>query len=59
MINAGIQCTLEETKAMGDVTHSKFAVVITTVDLLLFMLPDGLITVSVIVLKEIFDFLAG
>ena len=44
---------------MGDVTHSKFAVVITTVDLLFFMLPDGLITVSIIVLKEIFDFLAG
>ena len=44
---------------MGDVTHSKFAVVITTVDLLLFMLPDGLITVSIIVLQEIFDFLAG
>ena len=25
---------------------------------LLFMVPDGLITVSIIVLKEIFDFLA-
>ena len=43
---------------MGDATFSKFAVIITTMELLLFMVPDGLITVSVIVLKEIFDFLA-
>ena len=45
--------------SVGDGTFSKFAVIITAMDLLLFMMPDVrcLITVCVIVLKEIFDFL--
>ena len=37
---------------------SKFAVIITTMDLLPFMVPDELITVSTIVFGEIFNFLA-
>ena len=50
--------SLGDERNVGDVTFYKFAVIITTMDLLLFMVPDGLITVSVVVLKEIFDFLA-
>ena len=42
---------------VGDATFSKCAVIITSMDLLVFMVPDGLVTVCVLVLKEIFDFL--
>ena len=50
--------SLGDESSVGDATFSKFAVIITTMNLSLFMVPDGLATVSVIVLKEIFDFLA-
>ena len=44
--------SLGDESSVGDATFSKFAVIITTMNLLLFMVPDGLVTVSVIVLKE-------
>ena len=50
--------SLGDENSVGDATFSKYAAIITTMDLLLFIVPDGLFTVSVIVLKEIFDFLA-
>ena len=39
--------SLGDQNNVGDVTFSKFAAIITTMELLLFMVPDGLITVSV------------
>ena len=39
--------SLGDQNNVGDATFSKFAAIITTMELLLFMVPDGLITVSV------------
>ena len=39
--------SLGDQSNVGDATFSKFAAIITTMELLLFMVPDGLITVSV------------
>ena len=50
--------SLGDDNSVDDATFSKLAVIITSMDVLLFMVPDGLITVCVLVLKEIFDFLA-
>ena len=50
--------SLGDENNVGNAKFSKFNVIITIIDSLLFMVPDELITVSVIVLTEIFDFLA-
>ena len=44
--------SLGDDNSVGDATFSKLAVIITSMDVLLFMVPDGLIAVCVLVLKE-------